>query len=314
MMEDVDATLAKPVREQPLLDTFARLFGFAAPAAAPATRPPPPARGAPLHILVAEDNKINQQLMTLLLRQGGHQLEVVANGEQAVAAAATDDFDVVLMDVQMPVLDGVEATRLIRALPGTRGRVPIIALTAHAMSGAKEEYLAAGMTDYLSKPLSSAALFAKLAGLASGAERHEPVSSATSGSNEPSGRGAPDGFDPARLHDLRAMLPGETLREVLIMFTEDAAARLPALRRLAAGDDLDALGREAHALLGMAGNVGARRLADSSRAVEAACRAGDRQAAARLMAELCDALRGADRALRLWLDPAPAAVRRTTAA
>jgi signal transduction histidine kinase/DNA-binding response OmpR family regulator len=313
MVQGVDATLAKPVREQPLLDTFARLFGFAAPAAPPATWPSAPTTAAPLRILVAEDNKINQQLMTLLLRQGGHQVEVVANGEQAVAAATVADFDVVLMDIQMPVLDGVEATRLIRALPGPRGRVPIIALTAHAMSGAKEEYLAAGMTDYLSKPLSSATLFAKLAGLAGGAERHAPPSAVPSRGAAP-GQDAPAGFDAARLEELRAMLPAATLQEVLIMFAEDAATRLPELRTLAAGEDLDALQHAVHAVLGIAANVGASRLADAARAVEAACRAADRQAAARLGAGLCEALGSAERDLRLWLDPAPSPAPSTTAA
>jgi two-component system, sensor histidine kinase and response regulator len=311
MIENVDATLQKPVREQPLLDTFARLYGFAATAAGP-TAPPPSTNGAPLHILVAEDNKINQQLMTLLLRKGGHCCVIVENGEQAVDAAAADDFDVVLMDVQMPVLDGVEATRLIRALQGSRGRVPIIALTAHAMVGAKEQYLAAGMTDYLSKPLSWATLFAKLAGLACGAVRSAPMSSMVSDAGEQIGLSAPDGFDASRLQELRDLLPATDFREFLVMFVEDAEARLPVLRTLAAGENLDALRQESHTLLGIAANVGAHRLGDAARAVEAACRSADRDAATRMAAELGDALRGAERELRLWLAPALASAPRMT--
>jgi CheY-like chemotaxis protein len=307
-IEDVDAVLAKPVREQSLLDTFARLFGFAAPAAVPATRLPAATTGDPLHILVAEDNKINQQLMTLLLMKGGHRVEVVENGEQALIAAAAADFDVVLMDVQMPVLDGVEATKLIRALPGSRGQVPIIALTAHAMAGAKEEYLAAGMTDYLSKPLSAAALFAKLDGLAAGAARSEPATPAIENGGESAAGNAPAGFDAARLQELRAVLPVATLREVLVLFAEDANARLPALRSLAAGGDLAALGREAHLLLGMAANVGAQRLAHAAAAVEAACRAADRAIAVRLAADLSDALGSAERDVLIWLDPPTTAI------
>ncbi|HVB15483.1 MAG TPA: response regulator [Stellaceae bacterium] len=145
----VDAVLIKPIREQSLLDALARLFDSAAPP--PVTRESgwregkEPAR--PLHILVAEDNKINQQLAAMLLRNAGHRVDIVENGERAVETVRDGAYDIVLMDVQMPILDGMEATRRIRALPPPAGRVPIIALTAHAMAGDREEYLAAGMDD-----------------------------------------------------------------------------------------------------------------------------------------------------------------------
>ncbi len=180
----IDAILTKPVREQSLLDVFARLFGAhsappASPAAASADAGPAPARA--LRILLAEDNKINQQLMLTLLHRAGHRIDIVENGAEAVdGGGEQQQYDVVLMDVQMPVLDGVEATRRIRSLPGAKREVPIIALTAHAMSESKAEYLAAGMTDYLSKPLNPRLLFAKLAALspmlrrADAAARHRP--------------------------------------------------------------------------------------------------------------------------------------------
>ena len=156
----IDAVLTKPVRQQSLLDTFQRLFGTTAPAPA---KDAPTSR--PLSILVAEDNKINQQLMSLLLSHAGHRITLVDNGEEAVAAVTAGSFDAVLMDVQMPVLDGIEATKRIRALGNAKAGVPIIALTAHAMTGAKEEFLAAGMDDYLSKPVDTASVLAKLAAL-----------------------------------------------------------------------------------------------------------------------------------------------------
>ncbi|MBV8505295.1 MAG: response regulator, partial [Alphaproteobacteria bacterium] len=146
----IDAVLTKPVREESLLDAFAQLFGFARMRRTePPPTPPPPSgsAGRPLRILLAEDNKINQQLVTMLLRKAEHQVDVVENGELAFEAVRDADYDVVLMDVQMPVLDGVQATKRIRALPPPRNSVPIIALTAHAMTGAKEEYLAAEMDD-----------------------------------------------------------------------------------------------------------------------------------------------------------------------
>ena len=106
--------------------------------------------------------------MAALLRKAGHSVAVVENGNQAVAAVRDGDYDVVLMDVQMPELDGIEATRQIRAMPPPKHLVPIIALTAHAMRGAKEEYLAAGMDDFVSKPIDAALLLDKLARLPRG--------------------------------------------------------------------------------------------------------------------------------------------------
>lgn len=131
-----------------------------------ATRPtqsePAIAANRPLRLLVAEDNPTNQRVIAALLSSFGHSYTVVPDGQQAVAAVSSSDFDAVLMDVQMPVMDGITATRRIREL-GERARtLPIIALTANAMPGQKEEYLAAGMTDYLAKPIDIRALHASL--------------------------------------------------------------------------------------------------------------------------------------------------------
>jgi PAS domain S-box-containing protein len=132
----------------------------AAPAAGPAPPAEPRASGAvpPMRILLAEDNATNQYLINAYLRAGGHEVMVVTNGSDAVAAAGAGGFDAILMDVQMPKLDGLAAARAIRALPGRAAEVPIIALTANAMSGDREDCLAAGMTDYLSKPIDVPAL------------------------------------------------------------------------------------------------------------------------------------------------------------
>ena len=117
---------------------------------------------------MAEDNKINQQYATILLKTAGYHVTVAENGHQAVDALRSDDFDVVLMDVQMPELDGIQATRQIRALPAPKNEILIIAMTAHAMTGAREEYLAAGMDDYISKPFQAALVLSKLSRLADG--------------------------------------------------------------------------------------------------------------------------------------------------
>jgi CheY-like chemotaxis protein len=115
-----------------------------------------------LRVLVVEDNQVNQMLVTALLKKFACDVEVVGNGLDAVGAVQRTAYDLVLMDVQMPEMDGPTATRAIRALPGPSARVPIIALTANAMAGQREEYLAAGMNDYVSKPIQVSELAAAM--------------------------------------------------------------------------------------------------------------------------------------------------------
>ena len=126
-----------------------------------------------LRILVAEDNAVNRLLVTALLRKRGHTILTVVNGREAVAAVTEDVFDIVLMDVQMPEMDGLEATAAIRRLEAVTGaHVPIIALTAHAMKGDREICLAAGMDEYLSKPINPTQLFALIESV-TGVQYHE---------------------------------------------------------------------------------------------------------------------------------------------
>ena len=116
-----------------------------------------------LSVLLAEDNKVNQKVAVALLTKAGHRVQVVANGRDAVLESSRGGFDVVLMDVQMPEVDGIQATQMIRAREKDSGaHLPIIALTAHVMNGDRERCIEAGMDDYLSKPLSAAALAEKL--------------------------------------------------------------------------------------------------------------------------------------------------------
>jgi two-component system, sensor histidine kinase and response regulator len=108
---------------------------------------------------LAEDNPINQKLATRLLEKHGYRVQVAGSGQEAVTLSAQQKFDVILMDVQMPVIDGFQATALIREQERGRQRTPIIALTAHAMKGDRERCLEAGMDGYISKPIRSAELF-----------------------------------------------------------------------------------------------------------------------------------------------------------
>jgi two-component system, sensor histidine kinase len=148
----------------------------AAMASGPALTEPgalPPVREA-LHVLVAEDNAVNQVLAEALLSHLGHRSHIVANGLEAVAAvqaAPEGGFDLVLMDMQMPELDGLQATRRIRALPGGAARVPIVAMTANAREEDRQACLAAGMDDFVAKPIDFEVLGATLGRFAPRATR-----------------------------------------------------------------------------------------------------------------------------------------------
>jgi CheY-like chemotaxis protein len=121
-----------------------------------------------MHILLAEDNAVNQRLAVRLLEKRGHSVLVAGNGYEALVAHATGVFDAILMDVQMPGMDGLESTRMIRERERhVGGHTPIIALTAHALTGDRERCLAAGMDEYLSKPIQAIQLYRTLEGLCS---------------------------------------------------------------------------------------------------------------------------------------------------
>ena len=146
---------------------FTGRFALHTPAELPSLVPSPAPLACPpshaLSVLLAEDNKVNQKVAVALLKKAGHRVQVVSNGREAVLESGRGDFDVVLMDVQMPELDGIQATQMIRSREQVSGvHLPIIALTAHVMNGDRERCIEAGMDDYLSKPLNAAELNDKL--------------------------------------------------------------------------------------------------------------------------------------------------------
>jgi signal transduction histidine kinase/DNA-binding response OmpR family regulator len=162
------ATLTKPLRQSQLFDVLASLLGGAGAARASAARPTSAIDTAmalrhPLRILLAEDNLVNQKLALRLLSQMGYRADVAASGVEAIEAVQRQPYDVVLMDVQMPEMDGLEATREIRRRWSDEARPRIVAMTANAMQGDREECLAAGMDDYLTKPIRVDALVGALA-------------------------------------------------------------------------------------------------------------------------------------------------------
>jgi len=297
----IDAVLTKPVREQSLLDAFAQLFGFARMRRTEPPRAPlPPPRSAvrSLRILLAEDNKINQQLVTMLLRKAEHQVDVVENGELALEAVRNSNYDVVLMDIQMPLLDGVQATKRIRALPPPKNAVPIIALTAHAMTGVKEEYLAAEMDDYLSKPIDNGELFSRLNDVAAGLVGRSRGPALVNADCLP-----PVTIDAARLEMIaEVMAGGEPLGEFVDVFLANTAERINQIRRLLDSHDLDGTGREAHTLLGTAGNFGAMRLSRLAEDLRAACDTGIASRARDVADGLTEAWDATSGAMHAWLN------------
>jgi CheY-like chemotaxis protein len=161
------AYLPKPLTAQTLLDCLLQLRA-AGPQPDPATglitvHSMSEQRPAPRRILLADDNEVNGRIARLMLEKAGHQVDVVADGAAALEALARTPYHLVLMDVQMPVLDGLEATRRLRALPPPAGQIPVVAITANAMAGDDARCLAAGMSDYLTKPIDRARLLAKVA-------------------------------------------------------------------------------------------------------------------------------------------------------
>jgi CheY-like chemotaxis protein len=196
-------------------------------------------------VLVAEDNATNQTLVEALLTQRGCTVVLVPDGQQAVEKASAERFDVILMDVQMPVMNGLEATHAIRRQEaGTGRRTPIVALTAHAMAGDREQCLAAGMDAYVVKPLREADLFAAIDALSDGA----------------AGAGAP-GAAPLRQPgaiDADALLASfggnrALLGRVIGVFLTDSQLLLARLRAARQAGDTDDLAKAAHALKGSVG-------------------------------------------------------------
>ncbi len=221
--------------------SFQLRLSVAAAAAVPVSRGAAE-RGPALRILLAEDNPVNQQVLSLLLQRGGHQVEVAANGRLALEALERGPFDLVLMDLQMPEMDGLRATRLLRAREkATGGHVPVVAVTANALEGERERCLKAGMDEFLTKPVRSRELQAVI-------ERVLGRRPALSSSPAP----APaEQAVPAWLLSLREMgFDGDAVARLARTFIETVPGRLETLARAVAERDALAVARTAHTLKG----------------------------------------------------------------
>ncbi len=259
------ACLLKPVRRRQLERALREALGAnrGHDAAEAGLEPTPAWPGR--KILVAEDNLVNQKVVARLLAKFGLKVSLVENGAEALKQLIQERFDLILMDCQMPVMDGYQATRSLRARERSQNlaRTPVIALTAHAGEGEREKCLAAGMDDYLSKPVTKQALTQILA-------RHLQA--------QP--KPPPDHAHKTQVFDLEATLKAldgdqELLAEMIALFQQDAPRRLAALEQAQRQGNAAALAEAAHAIKGMAGHFHAENLRAQAAALEQAARAGD---------------------------------------
>ena len=232
-----------------------------------------------LHVLVAEDHSVNELLMRKLLTQMGCTFHVANDGEQAVRAWKNQRFDLVLMDVQMPVMSGLDATAQIRALEALhpqRGRTPIVALTAHAMAGDRERCLAAGMDAYVSKPVSPALLAQAIqeARVSQGAAGDDQVTLDPDFSFDFE---TPAGAPPIDMQQLVRTMGGdqEAVRELAVVMRSDMAERREAIQQALEARDAAEGQEQIHALKGALSSIGAHPAARLAKQLELAWRAAD---------------------------------------
>jgi CheY-like chemotaxis protein/HPt (histidine-containing phosphotransfer) domain-containing protein len=224
-----------------------------------------------MKILLAEDNALNRRLAIALLQKRGHHIAATENGQEALDVLERENFDLVLMDVQMPVLDGLDAIRAIRAKEQSSGsHLPIIALTAHAMKGDRERCLAAGADEYVTKPIRTPDLLAAIDratnAKAGPANITPPVPAAESA--------GPLVLDFAAALD-RVEGDRELLENLMGMFAGECAHDIAEIRKSLEARDMGLLERLAHTIKGASGNLAAGRVADAAFALEKQARTGE---------------------------------------
>ena len=260
----IQAYLTKPIARADLVEAVGTVLAGTASAPGAAdlvTRHSIAESRHALRILLAEDNPVNQQVATAMLLKRGHHVDVASNGREAVDAVAREPYDVILMDIQMPEMDGFEATEQIRGLPQGRS-LPIIALTAHALSGERERCLARGMSGYLAKPFKAHDLFAAVEGRgaqpADTAATRSPAVDLAAFRRTMEEAGAADAVD-----------------GILETFVATLPQRLEALVAAAGGTEAEPLHRAAHAFKSAAGTIGAGHLAALLEEMERAAQGGN---------------------------------------
>jgi CheY-like chemotaxis protein/HPt (histidine-containing phosphotransfer) domain-containing protein len=234
----------------------------------------------PLRILIADDNHINQKVAISLLENLGYRADVVANGYEAIEAYKLVPYDIVLMDVQMPEMDGFEASRQIRTIEDRKGRhTPIIAMTAHARQEDKDRCLAAGMDDYVSKPIKPQALKAAIERCIAAAKTIPVIEALPE---------APAQTDVLNISQALELVNGnrELLCEVARIFLNQYPKALEETRRALSQEDYETVTSTVHSLVSSVGQLGGQRAWAAARKLEALSRDGDRSQLAGALVEL----------------------------
>jgi CheY-like chemotaxis protein/HPt (histidine-containing phosphotransfer) domain-containing protein len=289
----VDLCLTKPVKQSQLFDCLATLTGDhlvdEPPQQRRAAQVPPPKvsheRGEQLRILVAEDNSVNQRVALRQLDRLGYAADGVANGLEALDALSRIPYDVVLMDCQMPEMDGYEAATEIRRREGALKHTTIIAMTANALEGDRERCFAAGMDDYISKPV-------KQEMLSEAIERwtaDRTTSDQREDLSEPTPAGPASVIDPgviAELRGLQSTTDPDFFNHLIDLFIEETPRRLAAIKEALAKSNAEALAHEAHALMGSSAHLGATRMDALCEILEEQGRAGSINGASAVLSVL----------------------------
>jgi two-component system sensor histidine kinase/response regulator len=277
---EVEGFLVCPVAESQLVDTLGKVFGArpGSQAEAPQSMPAKASRLADRRVLLVEDNDFNRDIAGEVLTELGITFTVAVNGQEAVDLVAAHTFDLVLMDIQMPVMDGLTATKLIRADSRYRN-LPILAMTAHAMSGDRERSLGAGMNDHITKPISFDELTMSLIQWMPAGRPKRSAETTLAPLPLTAEDGIPDRLPP---FDISAALlrnngKPKLIRKLLLTFHERYANAILELKGNLAENKEEEAQRLAHSLKSLAAALEANQLADAAFAVEKAFRAGQRE-------------------------------------
>ncbi len=308
---DIWAYLTKPVRQSQLYNVLAALANKTTP-----TLPQKPVHGDALigrgyfssySVLLAEDNPVNQEVSRAMLEHFGCKTTVVLNGHEAVQAFTVEHYDLILMDCQMPVMDGYEATRLMRRIEaagsetGKTYHTPIIALTAHAMEGDEEKCIEAGMDDYLSKPFTVVGLYSMLEKWLPPVKEQGSISGSGEGkrrvSLESVSTGGPPPIDMATLDKINILDAGQSghvMKETVKVFLDSSQRLLSDIHEAAASHNMEALRIAADTLKSISTDVGALPLAALCEELEAQSRMKNLEEAGDLIVEVDEECR------RVW--------------
>ncbi len=251
---------------------------------------------AALNILLVEDNRVNQQVALTMLKKWGHQIDVAWNGLEALEAVQQQDYDLILMDIQMPEMDGITATQQIRQLDGKCALVPIVAVTANAMQGDRERFLAAGIDDYIAKPIDRDT-FHRVVHCYGSQERPAPIEKPEEKAD--SVPASPLLGDEV-LSYLMNELSGETVSELIDEYMTHSTDLLS--RALVASEEQNAKNVEyaVHTLKGMSGALGATRMVDICQHILETCRNQGTQQIGLQMNGLSGTTEETQQALKAW--------------